>query len=88
METYPVYKGLFALILLFVFIRFISIKLFDKMARKNVAYLSKKMKAVYFISTFLLLSFGVYGSITHYPLRWSEAFFSKNNSGLSDIINF
>jgi hypothetical protein len=92
METYPVYKGLFALILLFVFIRFISIKLFDKMARKDVTYLSKKMKAVYFISIFLLLSFGVYGSITHYPLRWSEAFFSKNNSvnqfALNPVLNF
>ena len=92
LETYPVFKGLFALILLFVFIRFISSKLFDKIARKNVVFLSKKMKAVYFICTFLLLSFGVYGSITHYPLRWSEAFFSKNNSvnqfALNPVLNF
>lgn len=27
-----------------------------------------------------MLSYGVYNSITHYPLRWSEAFFSKNNT--------
>ena len=33
---------------------------------------------MFFIFTVLMLSFGVYNSITHYPLRWSEAFFSKN----------
>ena len=40
--------------------------------------ITNKLKAVYFIFTFLILSFGVFNSITHYPLRWSEAFFSKN----------
>ena len=42
--------------------------------------ITNKLKAVYFIFTFLILSFGVFNSITHYPLRWSEAFFSKNNA--------
>jgi phosphoglycerol transferase MdoB-like AlkP superfamily enzyme len=41
--------------------------------------ISKKRKAIYFITTFLLLAFSIYNSFNHYPLRWSEAFFSKNN---------
>ena len=35
---------------------------------------------MYFIFTFLILSFIVFNSITHHPLRWNEAFFSKNNA--------
>ncbi|MDG1509794.1 MAG: sulfatase-like hydrolase/transferase [Flavobacteriaceae bacterium] len=91
-ETYPVYKGIIGLFILVLLIRFLGRKLFDKMITKEMPYLSKKIKAVYFISTFLLLSFGVYGSITHYPLRWSEAFFSKNNTinqfALNPVLNF
>ncbi|MDC0177222.1 hypothetical protein OAJ14_03620 [Polaribacter sp.] len=49
--------------------------------------ISKKRKAVYFISTILLLSFGIYNSITHYPLRWSEAFFSKKNEVIQFALN-
>ena len=79
-ETYPIFKGCVGLIILFLLVRFTGLKLFDKMVYTPVSYISKKVKAIYFLCTFLLLSFGVYGSITHYPLRWSEAFFSKNNT--------
>ena len=91
-ETYPIFKGGIGLMILFLTIRFTSSKLFDKMTSLKTSYLSKKVKAIYFICTFLLLSFGVYGSITHYPLRWSEAFFSKNNTinqfALNPVLNF
>jgi hypothetical protein len=60
--------------------------------KTNNRFLSKKMKAAYFTGAFLLLSFGVYNSVTQYPLRWSEAFFSKKNSinqfGLNPILYF
>ena len=47
--------------------------------KNNQKHISKKIKAIYFIATFLLLTFSIYNSFNHYPLRWSEAFFSKNN---------
>ena len=91
-ESYPVYKSILALIILLLIIRYLSTKQFDKTALKDMPYISKKIKAFYFIIIFLLLSFGVYGSITHYPLRWSEAFFSKNNTinqfALNPVLNF
>ena len=91
-ETYPVYKGLLGLIFLFFIVRFLSGKLFDFMALKMMPYISNKIKTFYYIITILLLSFGVYGSLTHYPLRWSEAFFSKNNTvnqfALNPVLNF
>jgi phosphoglycerol transferase MdoB-like AlkP superfamily enzyme len=78
-ESYPVYKGLFALLVLgFIIYKFAGFiyNLFIKIHQKT----TKKIKAFHFIITFLLLSYGVFNSITHYPLRWSEAFFSKNNT--------
>ena len=45
----------------------------------QINHISNKIKALYFIATFLLFAFSIYNSFTHYPLRWSEAFFSKNN---------
>jgi phosphoglycerol transferase MdoB-like AlkP superfamily enzyme len=77
-ESYPVYKGLLGLLI----ICFLTYKLsgfiyrFHKTQHNN---LKKTLKIAVFIATFLVLSFGIYNSTTHYPLRWSEAFFSKNN---------
>ncbi|MEN8777075.1 MAG: sulfatase-like hydrolase/transferase [Polaribacter sp.] len=90
-ESYPVYKGLIGLLIfgfiIFKFAKFIY-QLFNKIEQK----ITKKIKAIYFIVTFLLLSFGVYNSFTHYPLRWSEAFFSKKNTinqfGLNPVLYF
>jgi phosphoglycerol transferase MdoB-like AlkP superfamily enzyme len=78
-ESYPVYKGLFGLLVLsFIIYKFSGFlyKSFSETYQK----VTKKIKAIYFIFTILILSFGIYNSVTHYPLRWSEAFFSKNNS--------
>jgi phosphoglycerol transferase MdoB-like AlkP superfamily enzyme len=78
-ESYPVYKGLFGLLVLsFIIYKFSGFlyKSFSETHQK----VTKKIKAIYFIFTILILSFGIYNSVTHYPLRWSEAFFSKNNS--------
>ncbi|QNM86198.1 sulfatase-like hydrolase/transferase [Polaribacter pectinis] len=78
-ESYPIYKGIFGLLVLCFLIYKFSKFLFHQFEnQKNT--ISKKIKAVYFIGTFLLLSFGIYNSINHYPLRWSEAFFSKKNA--------
>jgi glucan phosphoethanolaminetransferase (alkaline phosphatase superfamily) len=47
---------------------------------KGYQKITNKLKAVFFIFTFLILSFGVFNSITHFPLRCSATFFSKNNA--------
>ena len=78
-ESYPVFKGLFGLIILAFLIYKLSKFIYSKF-KSNQFHISKKIKSVYFITTFLLLAFSIYNSFTHYPLRWSEAFFSKNNT--------
>ncbi|WOC40336.1 LTA synthase family protein [Polaribacter sp. HL-MS24] len=90
-ESYPVFKGLFGLLIFGILIHRFSKYLYSS-NKRNAALLSKKVKALYFATTFLLLCFGVFNSITHYPLRWSEAFFSKNNKvnqfGLNPVLYF
>ena len=78
-ESYPIYKGLFGLTIL-CFISYKYANLMFNVFNKGYRKITNKLKAVFFIFTFLTLSFGVFNSITHYPLRWSEAFFSKNNA--------
>ena len=78
LESYPVFKGLIGL-LIFIFLIFKGSKFIYSKFQNNQFHVTKKLKTVYFIATFLLLAFSIYNSFTHYPLRWSEAFFSKNN---------
>jgi phosphoglycerol transferase MdoB-like AlkP superfamily enzyme len=78
-ESYPVYKGVFGLAIL-GFISYKYAALIFNTFNNGYQKITNKLKAVYFIFTFLILSFGVFNSVTHYPLRWSEAFFSKNNA--------
>ncbi|MFL0134423.1 LTA synthase family protein [Tenacibaculum maritimum] len=78
LESYPVFKGLFLLALLsFAFYKF-SQWIYKKFSNHHESN-SQKAKAFFIIIPLLLLAFGIYNSITHYPLRWSQAFFSKNN---------
>ena len=89
-ESYPViwiFLSQIFLIWLFIFI----IKKYLK--KINLKYkVDKKINIINSIFTILLLSFAIYGSIKAYPLRWSEAFFSKNKSinhlGLNPVLYF
>ena len=78
-ESYPIFKGVFGLLLLCFLIYKLSKYIYQSFKNQITNY-KNKIKSFYFIVVFLLLSFGIYNSFTHYPLRWSEAFFSKNNS--------
>jgi phosphoglycerol transferase MdoB-like AlkP superfamily enzyme len=78
-ESYPVYRGVFGLAIL-GFISYKYAALIFNRFNNGYQKITNKLKVVYFIFTFLILSFGVFNSTTHYPLRWSEAFFSKNNA--------
>lgn len=78
-ESYPVFKGVLALIIVGL-ISFKLVSYFYKIHFNGRIISSKKLKTAYFVGTLLLLSFGIYNSVNYYPLRWSEAFFSKNNN--------
>lgn len=78
-ESYPVYKGLFGLLILGFIIYKFNAFIYRKF-NVETAPISKRKKAFFIVVPFFLLAFGIYNSITHYPLRWSQAFFSKNQA--------
>ena len=78
-ESYPVYKGIFGIsIITFSICKFMLF--LYKNQNTNSTSSSRKKKAFFIVIPFLILSFGIYNSFTHYPLRWSEAFSSKNRA--------
>lgn len=77
-ESYPVFKGLLGILIIGIFVYVITNWIYKKYSNNNI-FISLKKKSAYFVSTILFISFFIYNSFTHYPLRWSEAFFSKNN---------
>lgn len=77
-ESYPV-------IWIFLFIVFMSIlgfiinnKRITKIKNETVEF-SIKRNYVFKSLTILILSFLIYNSFSHYPLRWSQAFFTQKN---------
>ncbi len=78
-ESYPVYKGLFGLLILGIIIYKLNAFIYKKFAVATTP-ISKKRKAFFIVVPFFILAFGIYNSFTHYPLRWSQAFFSKNQA--------
>ena len=78
-ESYPVYKGLIGLLILGVIIYKFNLFIYKKFTISTIP-ISKKKKAFFIIIPFFILAFGIYNSVTHYPLRWSQAFFSKNQT--------
>jgi len=76
-ESYPVYKGFFGLLILGIVIYKLNTFIYKKFAVGTIP-ISKKRKAFFIVVPFFILAFGIYNSFTHYPLRWSQAFFSKN----------
>jgi phosphoglycerol transferase MdoB-like AlkP superfamily enzyme len=77
-ESYPVFKGIFGLLILGFLIYKLSKYIYNKFNNTQTNP-SNKVKTIYFIFSILILTFSIYNSFTHYPLRWSEAFFSKNS---------
>tara|TARA_B100000809_G_scaffold110921_1_gene109468 strand:- start:1968 stop:3965 length:1998 start_codon:yes stop_codon:yes gene_type:complete len=76
-ESYPVVKGVLILLFFLFAIYKLNNFIYTKFSSTEEKY-NKKEKAFYIAVPFLLLAFGIYNSFTHYPLRWSQAFFSKN----------
>jgi len=90
-ESYPIYRIILGILILAYFIFRLSKIIYESFSNQTNT-ISNKIKTIYFIGTILLLSYGIYNSITHYPLRWSEAFFSKKNAvnqfALNPVLNF
>ncbi|MBL4642716.1 MAG: sulfatase, partial [Flavobacteriaceae bacterium] len=66
LESYPVYKGLFGLLILGFIIYKFNAFIYRRFNMDTVP-ISKKKKAFFIIIPFFVLAFGIYNSFTHYP---------------------
>lgn len=80
-ESYPVLKILAGFILLVYFIYHFNSQIlayYGKL-KPQVFYSSKIQKYTLIGILVLCYLFGIYGKLSYYPLRWSDAFFSTNS---------
>ena len=83
-ETYPVIKIIILIFILnWVFLRCLK-QIQSYRSNKNISY--KKEISIYVFSTIIFIGIG-YGKWSRYPLRWSDAFYSKNNVANQLAIN-
>ncbi len=90
-ENYHVIWGLIGLAVLYTIIYKATFRLYKKCKPKNFIP-SKTQKITFIIVTVLAISAGIYNSTSHYPLRWSQAVFSKyhdvNQLALNPVLFF
>ncbi len=90
-ENYHVIWGLIGLIILYTVVYKATFRLYKKCKPKNFIP-SKTQRIVFAVLTVLAMSGGIYNSTSHYPLRWSEAMFSKyhdvNQLALNPVLFF
>lgn len=80
-ESYPVIWITFGFALLVIFIFFLNSRVLAYYARlePNRWFSKTWQKYLFIVSLVLIYLFGIYGKLSYYPLRWSDAFFSTNS---------
>ena len=77
-ETYPIWWAVVALAVGSLVFRCIGIIIYNICSYNSTERLWKAI--IYRIVVILLCAWGLYGSVSHYPLRWSEAYFSRDKN--------
>ena len=79
-ESYPViWGGLFVLIFTFI-IAIITKRNFKKCSKNRFIAETKLQYTIKLIISILIYAAGIYGAIAYYPLRWSQAMFTQNQT--------
>ncbi len=86
-ETYPILRVVFAFITAIAFYSYSIQKLIQKYAAMDPISLNKKQKTITVLCTLFLVLLGLYGKLSYYPLRWSDAFYSTNGFASAVAIN-
>ncbi|HLX90886.1 MAG TPA: LTA synthase family protein [Puia sp.] len=72
-QTYPVIQILLGLVAGTWFLNWLTRKIFNRI-KKTRAVSSRKSRVAWFVGCFLFFSAGMFGRLSQYPLRWSDAF--------------
>lgn len=86
-ETYPIIWLVLGLTLITAFYAYTINRIIMKFKQAGRQHLGRWQK-VFSVSMYLLfVIFGIYGKLSYYPLRWSDAFFSTNAFASSIALN-
>ena len=86
-QTYPVIKITIALaVILFLFILWAKGN-FKKLERRPAIAGKKRTKTIFYSISFLLLGLAIFGKLSQYPLRWSDAFAVRDDFKANTALN-
>jgi len=86
-ESYPVIWGTLGVILFILFIYFITKQNYNRCSKNKFIKESKLGYTWKLILAILIYAAGIYGAVAYYPLRWSQAMFTQNQTISGFAIN-
>lgn len=86
-ESYPVVWGLLGMIVLMALVWYCYRSIFRRYAQKEGTQVRPRTYAGWVITLVLLFGIGIYGNIAYFPLRWSQAMFTRDNAVTSLALN-
>ncbi|PSL47589.1 phosphoglycerol transferase MdoB-like AlkP superfamily enzyme [Chitinophaga niastensis] len=91
-QSYPVVRGALAIIIFMFIVYRIEKSTWKRFASQPAVYLRNWPFTSYVIGMVLLVAGGIYGNFAYFPLRWSQAMFTRDNGvtslGLNPILYF
>ncbi|RAJ02626.1 phosphoglycerol transferase MdoB-like AlkP superfamily enzyme [Chitinophaga skermanii] len=86
-QSYPVIKGLLAIAVFLGLIYFGLSKLYKSYARKPESHIKAWPFTFWVIGLVFLFAAGIYANLAYFPLRWSQAMFTRDNGITSLSLN-
>ena len=86
-ETYPILRLIFGLLAVTALYHYMIERLIRRCAETSSFSQNRNQKIVTVALTIFLVVLGLYGKVSYYPLRWSDAFYSTNSFASAIAIN-
>jgi phosphoglycerol transferase MdoB-like AlkP superfamily enzyme len=86
-QSYPVIRGLTGIALFLFLVCRLLIYTYRRYARQQPSVIRKGRYAAWISVLVLLFAAGIYGNFAYFPLRWSQAMFTRDNGITSLALN-
>ncbi|HVI47582.1 MAG TPA: sulfatase-like hydrolase/transferase [Chitinophaga sp.] len=91
-QSYPVVRGSLAIIVFMFLVYRLQARTWRRFEAQPPVYLRNWPFTGYVVALTLLIAAGIYGNFAYFPLRWSQAMFTRDNGvtslGLNPILYF
>lgn len=86
-QSYPVIRTMIGIGLFLFLISYQFIRSYHQLAKEPVVLLNNRRYSGWLFSMVVLFAAGIYASIAYFPLRWSQAMFTRDNGVTSLALN-